>query len=148
MGSPPETHPDQGDNLVDGESIDLPSKAPEAPLRRLLGDHNRTSNPHGKRIHLPPSEVQEATSRAKKARAKTLGGQSATRFPLNDAWCCAERRQKERIDKLKEKFKRLKRKLEVMKESYTLGMKLSNIDDRGVISSKAFEETVKKLRDA
>ena len=99
-GFTPETHRDQGDDLVDRE---LPLKALEA-LLRFQAAKSRTSNFRGKRIHLLRNEVQGAISQAKKTRARTLRGQAATRTLLSAAPRCAP------LQRLKGKLKRLKMK--------------------------------------
>ncbi|KAF8419121.1 hypothetical protein BGX38DRAFT_1310261 [Terfezia claveryi] len=147
--SPPETLPEQGDEIADGESVDLPLEALRAYLRPLLGGKKRSLNFHGKRIHLLPSEVHEAFSRAQKARAKTLHGQLATCSLLQHVSCRAARGTKKQIEKLKKKVKRLKRENRALERELELWKEArEHACERGDFFRRLSKRTVEKLRDA
>ncbi|RPB29276.1 hypothetical protein L211DRAFT_882269 [Terfezia boudieri ATCC MYA-4762] len=143
--SSPETLPEQGDDLADGESFDLPLESLRATLRPLLGGKKGPLNFHGKRIHLLPSEVHEAFSRAQKARAKILHGQLAT-CTLS---CRTAPGKKGQIDRLKERVKRLKRKIRALKRELELWKEArEHTLERGDFFRRLSKRTVEKLRDA
>ncbi|KAF8432637.1 hypothetical protein BGX38DRAFT_1146338, partial [Terfezia claveryi] len=115
----------------------------------LLGGKKRSLNFHGKRIHLLPSEVHEAFSRAQKARAKSLHGQLATCSLLQHVSCRAARGTKKQIEKLKKKVKRLKRENRALERELELWKEArEHACERGDFFRRLSKRTVEKLRDA